>query len=199
MNLHRSVAPTSEPLTTTEAKAHLRVTISDDNTLIDALVVAAREYVEDVCSVAIFTQTWQLWLDGWPQGNALRLPRPPLQTVSSVKYYDAADTEYTLASTEYMVDATSWPARLVLRDAASWPGVTLRPVNGVLVTFVAGWSTTAAIPQALKQAMLLLLGHWYENREAVLTSGMAPLALKLAVESLLRSYRVRWEYDHAGG
>lgn len=195
LNVVRSTAPTSEPLTTAEAKSHLRVSVSTDDALIDALVKAAREHVEETCSIALFTQTWQRRMDGWPVGNTIWLPRPPLQSVTSVKYYDADGTEYTLASSNYIVDTVSWPGRIVLKSSASWPGVTLQDANGILITYVSGWAATASIPQSIRQALLLLVGHWYENREAVLTSGAAPLALKEGVDALLRSYRLRWEFD----
>lgn len=194
LNATRSTAPDTEPLTTAEAKSHLRVSISTDDTLIDALVTAAREYVEERCSIALYTQTWQRRLDAWPAGNTIRLPRPPLQSVSSVKYYDADGTEYTLASSNYIVDTTAWPGRIVLKSTAAWPSVTLQDANGIVIEYVCGWDDTVDIPQNIKQALLLLVGHWYENREAVLTSGAAPLALKEGVDALLSSYRLRWEF-----
>ncbi len=161
-----------------------------DSGLIEGLITAAREYAEGFQNRQYITATWGLWLDGWPRGDRITVPLPPLQSVASVKYYGTDDTEYTLAATEYTVDDKSEPGKLFLRYGKTWPSITLRPHNGVCVEFVAGYGATgASVPEKVKQAMKLLIGHWYRNREAVIT-GVTSKEIEFAVKSLLWLDRV---------
>lgn len=182
--------PTIEPVTLDEAKLHLKVDGADDDNSILGLITAAREYCEGFQNRAYITQTWQLWLDSWPNGSVIPIPRPPLQSVASVLYYGADGAEYTMAAAEYFVDDKSEPGRLALNYYKTWPAVTLWPANGVCVEFTAGYGDGAeAVPQKVKQAMLLLIGQWYENREAAI-AGIVSGEIEFAVRSLLWLDRV---------
>lgn len=140
---------------------------SAEDTLISALITAARNYCEGRLERALITQTWYLWLDNWPNEDYIELLKPPLSSVTSVTYYDTDDTVATFASANYFVDSVSEPGRICLNYGKSWPSTTLRPYNGVCVEFVCGYGvTSASVPAMTKAAMLLLLGHLYENREA---------------------------------
>jgi len=161
-------------------------TVEDD--LLNGLIKVAREYCEGFQNRAYLTQTWELWLDYWPSRNYIELPRPPLASITSVKYYGTDDTEFTF--TDYYTDAESEPGRLCLNYGCSWPSATLRPHNGICITYVAGETSAADVSQKVKQAILLLIGHWYENREAITTSGAMPKEIPMAVESLLWLDRV---------
>jgi uncharacterized phiE125 gp8 family phage protein len=182
--------PVLEPITLAEAKAQCRVDIDDDDALIVGLIRAAREYCEAVDWRAYLTQTIELWLEAWPDGDELELPRPPLQSVTSVVYYDTSDVPATLAATDYYVDTISTPGSIQLRYLKTWPATTLRDYNAICVTYKAGWSTVTDMPQSLRQAMLLLIGHWYENREAVLVGAISK-SIEFAVQSLLGLHAVK--------
>lgn len=187
-----ATAPAVEPVTTTEAKSQLRVDFADDDTLIAALITAARQVVENITRRALVTQTWDLWLNKFPGERFIELPLPPLQSVTSITYYDDDDVVATFASTSYYVDTKREPGRVVLRDDASWPSDSLRGANGVAVRFVAGYGLAVAVPQAIKQATLLLVGHLYEHRESV-SDERQLLELPQGAEYLLWPYRVmRW-------
>jgi uncharacterized phiE125 gp8 family phage protein len=161
-----------------------------DSGAISDIIKTAREYCEKFQNRAYVTQTWQLWLDAFPGKDYIEIPKPPLQSVSSVKYYDTDDAEYTLAATEYTVDDKSEPGKLFLRYNKTWPTTTLRPYNGACVEFVAGYGDTgASVPDTARQAMLLLIGHWYENREAAI-AGTISREIEFAVRSLLWLDRV---------
>lgn len=195
MALTLVAGPAVEPATTSEAKSHLRVDISDDDTLIDNLVTAMRDHVETITRRALITQTWDYVLDAFPQDDELVLPLPPLQSVTSVKYTDTDDNESTFSSDNYRVDTDSEPGRIVLKNGYTWPSDTLKSVGGVVVRFVAGYGDAASdVPQAIIQALLLMVGHLYENREAAqFVAGGNVQVLPMGIEMLLWPYRVlRW-------
>lgn len=155
-------APTAEPLTVDEAKEHMLVEFNDDDALISALIVAAREYCEKVQNRAIITQTRDKWLDEWPAVDYIEI-KSPLASVTHIKYYGADNTEYTMANTDYFVDSKSFVGRVGLAYDVSWPTTTLRPFNGVNIRYVCGAATAE---QIVKEGLLLLVGHLYRNREA---------------------------------
>lgn len=184
--------PASEPVTLAEAKAHLRVeaTLTDEDELITSLIQAAREQVEDLTHRQLITATWNLRLDGFPDW-AISLPRPPLQAVNSIKYYDTEGTlvETLAEDTDFLVDAASFVARIVPVPGGAWPATQDRP-GAVIINYDAGYGDDAAdVPAKIRQAMLLLIGHLYENREAVLV-GVSADELPLAVDALLRPLAV---------
>ena len=168
LTLKQATAPASEPVTLAEAKLHLRVDFDDDDTLIAAQIASAREVVEAIARRALITQTWDLVLDAFPGVYYIDLPLPPLQSVTSVKYVDEDGNEHTFSSTYYIVDTYREPGRLVLASNASWPSNTLQETAGVRVRFVAGYGDDGDdVPAKFKQAILLLIGHYYEHRESV--------------------------------
>lgn len=176
--------PSSEPVTLTQAKSQSRVDISTDDTLLNSYIAAARRYCERVDWRAYMTQTLEVWLDEWPSGNVLTIPRPPLQSVTYIKYYDEDSVEATFSSAAYYVDTVSEPGRVMLKSDYDWPSATLREVNGVVVRFIAGWTSADNVPETIRQAILLVIGHWYENREGVLV-GTVSKEIELGVTRLL--------------
>lgn len=159
---------------------------SAEDTLLAGLIQAAREYVETYQNRALCTQTWELVLDAWPAGY-IEIPLPPLQSITSIKYKDSEGKENTWAATNYIVDTDSYLGR-VLADGCSWPSDALYPAGAIRVKFVAGYGLAAAVPATIKAAMLLLIGHWYEHREA--TDAVNLSEIPFAVKSLLDMNRV---------
>lgn len=178
MALRVTVAPTSEPLTVAEAKAHLRVTNSDDDTYIGALIVTAREAVELKTGRSLMPQTLLLTLDRFPDASRQRawsedslriiLRRPPISAVSWVKYYDASNVLTTLSPSAYVSDFENEPGRIRPAHGYCWPD-TYDTINAVSVQYVVGYANAAAVPQSIKNWMLLRIGALFENREEVLT------------------------------
>lgn len=173
-------APAEEPVTTAEAKSWARVEHSADDADIASLVKAAREMAEKLTGRAFVSQTWRLSLDcfpyawtGWggirnvpppdPGPWSVRLPKAPLQSVSSVQYYDLADALQTLAAAAYDVDAAHDPGRLSLAFGQVWPVTRPKP-GAVRITFVAGYGAATAVPEAIKLALKIAVAFWYENR-----------------------------------
>lgn len=198
MNIRVHTPPAVEPLDLEEVRLHLRLDEDDvtEVSLIQGLITAAREHVEAILNRALITQTLELVLDGWPAGNAIMLPRPPLQSVASVTYTDYAGTATVLSTSDYYVDNENDPAQIVLEYGQSWPSTTLRSTGAIVIQYVAGYGDAAAdIPQAIVQAMLLLVGHWYETREAVQETRFAAGSKELpfTVSALLAPYRI-WSF-----
>lgn len=185
-------APASEPVSLAEAKLHLRVDATDEDTLITALITAARQLVEEETWRALVTQTWDYVADEWPAGDSIALPRPPLQSVTSITYIDEDGVTQTMPAADYIVD--TYQHRVVLAEDAEWPSADLYPTAAVRVRYVAGYGAASAVPGPIKAAMLLLIGHLFENREAVASgAGVASAELPLGVRALLAPYRAwRW-------
>lgn len=186
MSIKIITPPAAEPVTLAEASLHCRIDGTAENALITALIVAAREYCEAFQNRAYVTQTIELSLDRWPR-FPVNLPRPPLATVTSIKYFDTANTEHTLAAENYFVDADSEPGRVSLNNGVVLPTTTLREIGAVKIRYTAG-AVVASVPQRVKQAILLLVGYWYENREAAGKTVSADVAF--SVRALLGLDRV---------
>lgn len=163
-----------------------------DEDLLSSLITTAREIVERETASTLITTERDYWQDGWPSGNAIRLPYSPLISVTGVYWKDSGGTETALtAGTDYLVDTDSEPGRIVLPYAGSWPSGTLYPVNPVRVRYVAGYGASAAnIPRPLRQAVLLTVGDLYQNREGFVL-GQAVHMLPIAAKYLCLPY-VMW-------
>ena len=174
--------PVTEPVHLAEAKLHLRTVMGDtseDSLLISPLVTAAREYCENVTGRALAAQTLKAYPESW---GLWRLPRPPVVSITSVKYYDTDNTEYTLAATDYQLDTVDGQL-LILEE----PTISLRELNPIVVEYTAGY--TMDCPKAVRQAMLLLIAHWYQNREAL---GEVGGEVEIGVKRLLSQFREWW-------
>lgn len=157
--------PAETPVSLAEAKAHLRVTSSDDDALIGALIQAATDWLDGWCGIlgrALVTQTWRVDLCAFPACRWLRLPLGPVQSITSVVYSDAADDEQTLDAASYSLHVeASGPVILFSRDAV-WPSTYRRP-DAVRVTLVAGYGDAADVPAPIKTAILLMVGDLYAS------------------------------------
>lgn len=180
--------PAVEPISVDDLKVDLRIDsdLTAEDYLLVALITAARRWCEGVLRRTMITTTLELILDAFPGGDTIELPRPPLVSVTSVKYYDEAETEATLSAANYQVDTYSQPGRIVLTATGAWPSTALRPANGVIIRYVAGYGAEeSSVPATFVQAIRLLAGHWYESREAVASTGAVPKEIPFGVEALL--------------
>ncbi len=191
--LELKTAPASEPISTATAKSHLRVTVADDDTLIDSLVKAAREYAETSTRRALITQTWLLKADDFPSlsSDVIHVPLPPLASVTSITYVDTNGDTQTWAATNYDVSAPKGEhalhGRIALAFGKTWPS-TREQIDAVTIEFKAGYGDGASdVPQGIILAMLLLLAHWYDHREAV-AHAQTVIEVPLGAKALLHSY-----------
>ncbi|WP_434565154.1 head-tail connector protein [Thermoanaerobacterium thermosaccharolyticum] len=174
--------PAMEPVTLEEAKLHLRIDGNEEDSLISALIMAARQKCEEYTRRAFITQTWELALDS--ASGKVYLPRPPIQTINEV----------TLDGK--IVSAENYS--LIGQDAF-YPKISLNAVNpaGLVIRYISGYGSNAAdVPQAIRQAILMLVAHLYEAREGEApqveyeVQARAGADIPPMVTSLLRSYRV---------
>lgn len=177
-------AAASEPVTSDQVKAQCRIDDTASDTLITRLIGAARAAVESRCGIRLITQTLAIKCDQF--GDLCRIPVGPVQSVSSVQYVDSNGATQTLATSVYELRAEGLDAAIVLKYGQSWPSIQLG--SRVVVTVVVGYST---VPPELVQAVLLLIGGWFENREeSVIGVTVFNLPDSMAVDSLLINHRM---------
>lgn len=191
--------PTAEPVTLEAFKDHQRISHSDEDARLTGLLQAARAYCENYLSMAFVTQTWRQTYDRFPNycdttRNEMRIGRPPLVSVSSVTYTNSTGGTTTVASSDYRVDADARPGRITPAYGATWPTGINQQSAAVNVTFIAGFSSStpeavALTPAPIKQAILMMAGHLYENREAI-NVGNIVSEMPLGVAALLDSEQV---------
>lgn len=189
--LARTVDPAETPITLEEAKAHLRLTINDEDVLVTALIQAVTDYLDvpnGVIGQALVTQTWA-YSASKSTNNRIVLPISPAQSVTAIDYYDADNVQQSLTVGDYYLFKNEDWAYLEPKPDKKWPVTYSRP-DAITVTFVCGYGAAADVPQAIKQAMLLLLAHWYENRSA--TTDIRLDELPMAVQSIINLYRKGW-------
>ena len=184
-------AATSAPIALSEAKLFLKVDTSDDDALIGTIISSAREYVENFTGYQLLSATYTQYLDKFPNKNtAIELLMNPVSAVTHVKYYDSDNTLQTWNTSNYDTDLKGKPARITLANDATFPTVYDR-TNAVEIKFVAGYASTSAtgFPKQLLNAMYLIIGHLYENRQDVIVGSIVS-EMKKGADSILRQYRI---------
>jgi uncharacterized phiE125 gp8 family phage protein len=179
--------PAIEPITLAEAKLYLRVDEGDDDDLIAALIAAARTQVETRTRRALITQQWRYVRDAWPGDGRWILTLAPLRQVVAARVYDAAGIPHAVDTQAFVPDIASAPGGIGFTPwAMPAPG---RALAGVELDVEVGYGATAgSVPQPLRQAIRLLVGHWYENRGLAVPGQLS--ALPATVDALLAPYRV---------
>lgn len=181
--LRRTVDAVAEPVDIELAKQHIRTDAPEEVALLrDIYLPAARQMLETDTERALLSQTWVLSLNDFPL-DVIELRVCPVNAVT-VTYLDGSGASQTLSTSVYQLDTRNEPGRITLKYGQVWPSV-YDQENAVTVTITAGYSSVAAVPATAKQAILLLAGHWFNNREAVTDRGMsAPLAYEALVRQL---------------
>lgn len=199
------VQPTAEPLTLDEVKLHLRIDTDDEDDWLEPQITAARQAAENFCNRYIAEQGVEARFDGWPcywwavagfyVHSPMTLPGSDPARDVEIKYIDPDGVEQTLDDAVYSVDMFRAPSMVRIAYNQSWPAARNEP-GAVRVTYTAGYTLPGDSPQvyplpaAIRSAMLLMIGNWYENREAVVV-GATVAELPLGVQSLLYPYRMQ--------
>lgn len=159
MSVAITTPATAYPVTLAEAKDHCRVDGADEDTEITGLIIAAVKHVENYCGRSFTVQTLTMHLDKFE--DEIHLPRGPVTVVSSVRYFDEANTLQTLSASVYQADIISIPATVSLAHDQQWPSIYKRK-NAVQIAYTVG----GQVDDDVKLAMLLLISQWHAGRAA---------------------------------
>ena len=174
--------------TTAQAKAHLKVDVSDDDTIIDNLVLAATQSCEIFTNQYFIDTVVTQYSDTW--SDIYQLYKSPVDSITHIKYYDSDDSLQTLSSSNYILDGASKPARIGIAVDGELPNLSDR-INAVEVKYTVGYGTASTdVPEGIRQAVLLTIGNFYQNRESVVTGTIAT-ELPLSSQYLLEQYKIQ--------
>lgn len=178
--------PASEPVTLADVKAQLNITDTVQDAIITRRIGEAREWIEEYLGRALLPSSWRIVLDAFD--DQIELDMPPIISITSVQYIDVDGVTQTLAASDYVLDNASEPGWLLPAYDTDWPD-TLDTINAVTIEYQAGYASAPAIPGYIKEALMLLVGHWM-NHQAAAEAGIVITRVPLAVEQLLASDRV---------
>lgn len=186
-------APAVEPITLAEAKAHLRIDTADEDGLIQSLIMTSRLHIEIALGLALISQSWSCFFDRWPSmsgsrvgplqpsgaafvlanaatrnyfaADAVTLPISPVKSVDAIRVYAEDGTFFALPLAGFTVDLVSRHPRIIRKQGTDTPQPG-RCMNGLEIAVTCGFGATPAdIPAPIRQALLLLVAHWYEHRD----------------------------------
>lgn len=190
MTLVMTSGPLAEPVSVADAKAHMRVDSTAEDALIASLIVTSRLHIEAALGLALLTQAWSYFIDAWPRSREIVLPLKPVQAIATVRVWAQDGTSQTLAAETYTLDGEGMPPRLVLSRSAA-PPAPGRSASGIEIAFSAGFGDAGIdVPAPIRQALLLLVAHWFENREPN-RIGAADTEIPHMIATLLAPYRGR--------
>ena len=188
--LRREVAPASEPVSLADVKAHCRIDHSDDDTYIAGLIAAAVAFVDAQGELgrAMITQTWAQYESQAP--GRVRLDMGPFIELVSVKFFDAAGSLQTATLADFEIRLHGDFVICKPKEDREWPTADTRE-DAIKITYTAGYGAASDVPAGIKHALLMLIGHWYENREAVVI-GTITATTPMAFAVLIGNERVGW-------
>jgi uncharacterized phiE125 gp8 family phage protein len=164
MTIIELTPPTVEPLTLVEIRAHLRLDTEEENALLSALAIVAREHLKRETGLVLAARDFRLCLDDWPADGIVTIARGPVRAVTAVTVYDGDGEPQAVDLAGHLLDGEARPARLWLREMPE-PG---RMINGIEVEFVAGFGESGHdVPETLKRAMLLHVAAMFACRGVV--------------------------------
>ena len=169
--------PTEEPVTLAEARAQLRLDGTEEDALVVALIAAARAAIEAETRRVLTMQGWRLTLDAWPDGP-LMLPLAPVSAVTALTVAAGDGAPQTVDAALYETALAGDAPRLLAKPGMSLPQPATR-LDGIAIDFTAGYGAAGDVPPPLKQALLLLLAQWFEDREAAAARGLPPMVVAL--------------------
>ncbi len=159
-------AAAADPVSIAELKEFLRIDDNSEAATLEILLKTAVREAEAWTHRAFITRVLRSWFDFTPPNDSsFQIPYSPVTAIASLKSYDDDDTETEMDSTTYIADIISEPPRLALRRGSTWP-TALRPINAIAIQYTAGYGAATAVPEGLKQAILMICAHYYEGRDS---------------------------------
>lgn len=188
MGLKLKTAPTELTVTLIEAKAHLNILSTDDDTLIEFLIGVATEQAEEITNRQLMRATYEMTMEILPE--RFELKKPPLGAVEKIEYIPDGSSSYSLLDPSfYVVDSTVDPAVVVKHRDMSYPAISWMP-NAVRVTYSAGYADTASVPKSIKQWILIRIATLYEHREEIVVGMSVTPVQNDYNDYLISKYRV---------
>jgi uncharacterized phiE125 gp8 family phage protein len=166
-------APATEPVSLSDVKTFLRIDGNENDAILNILIASARRTAEEYTKRAFITQTWRLSMDSFcvddgvvrppfiPQGHSIQLSRQPIQSITSITTVDSAGTSLTVPPSTYTLDTAS--GRILLNALKSWPS-DLRSEAAIVITFIAGWDSSANVPAPIHQGILQHVAASYSSK-----------------------------------
>lgn len=205
MHLEKITDPAFPAVTLGRMQSNSRLPRGQDEDLLTELLISAEDYVERYLECTIGLAEWRLTLDSFPQhggwqthqrpldwkANAILIPVWPVRSVTALIYNASDGTPTTLPLNQIVQPIGNDRYHLRLKKGFSWPLTDCSP-NAIAITFNAGWPTQSAIPGTLTRAILMLVSHFYENPEAVITGSISK-EVELGVQSMIAMMET--EYD----
>ena len=188
MRTYQVITPASTyPVSLTEAKLHLKVDITTDDTLITNLIVAATQVSEEYTNRFFINTVVNQTCSDFKELSELF--KSKVSAVTHVKYYDSDNAQQTWASSNYVVNKEYEPCQINLVVDGSYPNIADR-IDAVECRYTVGYGAASDVPDVIKQAILLTLGNWYENRMSVIT-GRTTTEMPQSAKWLLDTYKVQ--------
>lgn len=182
----RTVEPETLPLTVDEVMRALKIDGDDEVEYVNFLIASATSHLDGPTGILGRCLVTQTWLISYPEfSDRIWLPVAPVSSITSITYRDSDNDSATVSGGDYALYNYSAGAAVETSDGASWPSTYTRP-DAVTITFVAGYGAASAVPPAIKHAMLLLIGHHFENRQAVIEGTFKDLPM--GVQTLLMPF-----------
>jgi len=187
MALQLRAGPAQEPVSLEEAKYFMRLDGTEDDVLVSTLITAARIHIETTIGKVLITESWSFFLDKWPKSKTLYFPLDPIQTIEEIRFHTNSEGFTIIQAEDYSTDLISNHPRLHL--TGSKPTSASKQLNQIEIRFVAGYGDTPDdVPSDLKQALLMLASHWFEQRDPIAFGG-AFAEIPRTIEALLSNYK----------
>ena len=188
MKTYQVITPASTyPVSLTEAKSHLKVDTTADDTYITSIIKAATQLSEEYTNRFFIDTVIDQTCSDFAQLQTLF--KSKVSAVAHVKYYDSDNSLQTLSATIYDTQLQYEPSQIQLADDKSFPEITKRN-DAVVARYTVGYGTASDVPEIIKQAILLTIGNFYQNRNSVVIGRIAT-ELPMNVKWLLDTYKVQ--------
>lgn len=187
MALQLRAGPAQEPVSLEEAKTFMRLDGTQDDVLVSTLITAARIHIETTIGKVLITENWSFFLDKWPKSKTIYFPLDPIQEIEEIRFHNSEDSYTVIDVEDYSIDLVSSNPRLLFNGAK--PTAPSKKLNQLEIRFVAGYGDTPAdVPSDLKQALLMLAAHWFEQRDPIAFGGSFA-EIPRTIEALLSNYK----------